>query len=120
MAPTVDVDDFQQRAARFAQVQIRSEQSAFRDAVFRAYDGRCAVSGCNVPEALEAAHLAGRDWRKGHNRVTDGILLRRDLHTLYDRGLLQISDAGQVELSSEARPYYAEFNGRTVANSSVA
>lgn len=108
------VDDFQRRAARFAQVEIRPDQSAFRDAVFRAFDGRCAVSGCSIPEALEAAHLAGRDWRQGYNRATDGILLRRDLHTLYDRGLLHISDAGQVKLSADVLPYYAEFDGRSV------
>jgi hypothetical protein len=115
VASTVQVDDFQQRAARFAQVQIRPHQGAFRDGVFRAFNGRCAISGCAIPEALEAAHLVGRDWRQGHNRVTDGILLRRDLHTLYDRGLLCISDAGQVELSADVLPYYAEFDGLAVA-----
>ena len=104
-------DEFEQRAARFTQVQTRPEQGAFRDAVFRACGGQCVVSGCTVPEALEAAHLLGRDWRRGHNRAADGILLRRDLHNLYDRGLLRISDTGQVELSDELLAYYGGFNG---------
>lgn len=107
-------DDMEQRAARFAQVQIRPDQGPFRDAVFRAFGGRCVVSGCAVPEALEAAHLLGRDWRKGHNSATDGILLRRDLHNLYDRGLLLVSDDGLVELSGDVVSYYGEFNGAVV------
>lgn len=105
------VDDLEQRAVRFAQVEVRPQQAAFRAAVFMACDGRCVVSGCSVPEALEAAHLKGRDWRAGHNGAEDGILLRRDVHTLYDRGLLMISAEGRVTLDSRVRPYYAEFEG---------
>jgi hypothetical protein len=112
--PSGPAGDLEHRAARFAQVQIRRDQGPFRDAVFRAYEGRCAISGCAVPEALEAAHLLGRDWRQGHNSATDGILLRRDLHNLYDRGLLRISDEGQVELSGDVMAYYREFNGAVV------
>jgi hypothetical protein len=107
-------DDLEERAARFAQVQIRPEQGAFRDAVFRAFDGRCVIRGCTVPEALEAAHLLGRDWRKGHNRATDGILLWRDLHSLYDRGLLRITEAGRVELHGDGLEHYEEFRGQIV------
>lgn len=107
-------EEFEQRAARFAQVQFRPEQAAFRDAVFRAFSGRCAISGCTVPEALEAAHLLGRDWRKGHNRAADGILLRRDLHSLYDRGLLRITEGGRVELHGCGLEHYEEFRGQIV------
>lgn len=107
-------DDLTTRAARFANVQVRTEQRTFRESVFYAYDGRCAISGCSVPEALEAAHLAGRHWRQGHNRASDGILLRRDLHTLYDRGLLRIHDDGQVELDTELLAHYGSFDGVTI------
>ena len=113
--PSASEDDFATRAARFAQVQVRTEQRAFRESVFYACKGRCVISGCSVPEALEAAHLAGRDWRQGHNGASDGILLRRDLHTLYDRGLLRISDDGQVELGTELFAYYGSFDGVTIA-----
>ncbi len=104
------VDDLEQRAARFAQVEVRPQQAAFRNAVFRACGGRCVVSGCSVPEALEAAHLEGRAWRAGHNAAEDGILLRRDLHTLYDRGLLKISDQGVVAVDAAISSYYGEFD----------
>ncbi|MBV8037359.1 HNH endonuclease signature motif containing protein [Roseateles sp.] len=109
-------DDFEQRAARFAQVEVRTQQAAFRLAVFRACLGRCVISGCAVPEALEAAHLLGRDWRQGHNTASDGILLRRDLHTLYDRGLLRITDAGIVELDERVLGHYGGLHGVNVTS----
>jgi hypothetical protein len=115
VAPGTPNDDFEQRVARFTQVQTRPEQPSFRAAVFRACGGRCVISGCSVPEALEAAHLFGRDWRQGHNSASDGILLRRDLHTLYDRGLLRLSEAGHVELSEDVQADYGEFAGIAVA-----
>ncbi len=107
----VAADDLEQRAARFAQVEVRRQQASFRNAVFRACGGLCVVSSCSVPEALEAAHLSGRDWRTGHNSAEDGVLLRRDLHTLYDRGLLTISSVGHVALDPRVRDYYGEFDG---------
>lgn len=78
--PAVEAD----RVARYMNVEVRPEQQFFRKAVYEAYDGRCAISGCDIPEALEAAHLRGRNWRDGQNNASDGILLRRDLHALYD------------------------------------
>lgn len=113
-AEPTPTDDLEQRAARFSQVEVRPQQGAFRLAVFRACGGRCVVSGCAVPEALEAAHLLGREWKQGHNAASDGILLRRDLHTLYDRGLLVISEESRVGLDAELRPYYGEFEGMLV------
>jgi hypothetical protein len=70
--------------------------------------------GALFQEALEAAHLFGRDWRQGHNSAADGILLRRDLHNLYDRGLLRISEAGLVELQGDVLDYYEEYQGKAV------
>lgn len=107
-------EEFERRVARFTKVQARTEQAAFREAVFRAFEGKCAISGCDVPEALEAAHLAGRDWRQGHNTASDGILLRRDLHALYDAGLLNIGAAGLVQLSAGSDGHYAEFHGTSL------
>ncbi|MCX5538096.1 HNH endonuclease signature motif containing protein [Paraburkholderia sp. CNPSo 3076] len=117
-AETTDPEPGQQteldkRVARFMTVEVRQQQPAFRKAVFEAYDGRCAVSGCDVPEALEAAHLAGRNWREGHNEATDGILLRRDLHTLYDRGLLDFDD-GIARFSPRVLHHYASLDGASV------
>lgn len=104
--------ELRKRAARFAKIQVRTGQTAFRAAVFYAYGGRCAVSGCAVPAALEAAHRRGRDWKKGHNAATDGILLRSDLHGLYDRRLLSFDSRGRVKLRTEAVEHYGAFQGK--------
>lgn len=109
-----ETDDLDKRAQRFSQVEVRPQQAVFRSAVFRACAGRCVVSGCSVPEALEAAHLNGRNWRDGYNTAADGILLRRDLHTLYDRGLLTISEGGLVVLDERIQEYYGEWGGLVV------
>lgn len=108
-APKHRDNDLDERAKRFAQVEIRTEQSAFRVAVFKACSGRCVISGCEVPEALEAAHLHGRDWRAGHNAASDGVLLRRDLHALYDRGLLKI-EAGTVIFNDAVHDHYGHWH----------
>jgi hypothetical protein len=86
-------DDLETKAAKFASVEVRPEQAAFRRAVFLAYGGKCVVSGCSIKCALDAAHKRGRDWRQGHNQASDGWLLRKDLHALYDAGHLDIDDA---------------------------
>lgn len=103
------------RAARFAQVEIRTQQAGFRNAVFRACEGRCVISGCAVPEALEAAHLHGRNWKEGHNSASDGVLLRRDIHALYDRGLLRVNEMGVVELQADMEEHYGFLKGIVVS-----
>jgi hypothetical protein len=103
--------DLEQKAARFVSVEARPDQAAFRRRVFLACNGRCVISGCDVVKALDAAHRKGRSWRLGHNRADDGYLLRRDLHALYDNGLLHITDEGLVELDATVLEYYQEFAG---------
>ncbi|WP_432262982.1 HNH endonuclease [Cupriavidus sp. TMH.W2] len=73
------------------EVERRMKQAAFRLQLGHHYGWRCAVSGNTLRETLEAAHLPGRNWRVD-NRVTDGILLRADLHRLLDAGLARIVD----------------------------
>jgi hypothetical protein len=80
------------RAVRLSSTQLRPEQAAFRQRVGDAWGWRCAITGEDVPEVLEAAHLPGANWRTGANEATDGILLRADLHRLLDAGLLRIED----------------------------
>ncbi|MBP0629920.1 HNH endonuclease signature motif containing protein [Cupriavidus sp. AcVe19-1a] len=109
--PEPEVRGLKPRAAQFASVEIRPDQAAFRRRVFLACEGKCVVSGCDVVRALDAAHLRGRDWRKGHNAATDGALLRKDLHALYDGRLLWFSDDGRVGLHSTVRDYYLDYEG---------
>lgn len=99
------------RAAHFVSVEARPRQAAFRREVFLACKGRCVISDCDVVKALDAAHKQGRDWRKGHNSADDGFVLRKDLHALYDAGLLTISEQGVVDLDGSLGEHYAAFQG---------
>ncbi len=90
---------------RFGTVELRTRQADFRKLIFEKFSGRCPISGCDEPSALEAAHLGAKGgWRTNH---TEGILLRRDLHGLMDAGKLQIID-GVVSVS---HPHFQQFNG---------
>lgn len=83
----LNVEDVRDRA--FRAIKVRRGQKAFRSALLTAYGQRCAVTGCAVLELLEAAHIIpylGSDT----NHVTNGVLLRADLHTLYDCVLVSI------------------------------
>ena len=66
---------------------IRDRQGHFRKIVLQAYDGACAITRCKVKECLEAAHL-DRFADTNDNRVTNGVLLRADLHRLMDASLM--------------------------------
>jgi predicted restriction endonuclease len=79
------------RRKTMAALVRRQGQPAFRRALFAAYEGHCAVTGCAVAEALEAAHIIAYQGPKT-NHVTNGLLLRADIHTLFDLGLLSVHE----------------------------
>lgn len=102
-------DTLRARAARFAKIAVRPEQAAFRRRVFLQHQGACVVSNCTIPEALDAAHRNGRDWRLGHNSGADGLLLRKDIHALYDAKLISIDDKGTVTFHPDVEPHYRDY-----------
>lgn len=81
----------------------RQGQSRFRKALICAYQGQCAITGCKVIELLEAAHIHPYMGEQT-NKVTNGLLLRADIHTLFDLGLIHISpDTLEVAVSVKLR-----------------
>jgi putative restriction endonuclease len=94
-------------------VAPRLGQGSFRVIVTDACERRCAITGEKVLPVLEAAHI--RPFaRKGPHRVQNGILLRSDLHTLFDRGYVTVTPQLRVEVSGRlhedfdnGRAYYA-------------
>ena len=80
-----DLPDARERVA--ASIVRRRGQPEFRQKLLEAYDSRCAVTGCDVVEVLEACHIV--PYRgPSTNDPRNGILLRADLHTLFDLGLM--------------------------------
>jgi hypothetical protein len=71
-------------------VAIRQGQSEFRDSLMAAYGGQCAITGCRVEEVLEAAHIMPYLDDKQTNHVTNGLILRADIHTLFDLDIIRV------------------------------
>jgi hypothetical protein len=88
----------------------RQGQPKFRRDLLAAYDGRCAVTGCPILEILEGAHI--KPYRGAHtNHVTNGLLLRADIHTLFDLGLLRVDPVSwKVEVAEQAWSTYGEYH----------
>jgi len=83
----INVIDGRERSV--AQIIRRRGQPQFRQKLLEIYEGRCTISECDAIEALEAAHISPYRGPET-NHPTNGLLLRADLHTLFDLGLLAI------------------------------
>ena len=81
-----------------AEVVRRKGQAEFRHGLLEAYQGKCAISGYDAEPALEAAHISSYLGPQSQ-LVTNGLLLRADLHTLYDRFLLTVTPDLVVRMS---------------------
>lgn len=79
-----------ERAKTLREIVERRGQPAFRNKLIAAYGGRCAVTGCDAVAALEAAHIVPYTGPQS-NHVTNGLLLRADIHTLFDLDLIGIN-----------------------------
>lgn len=106
-APEDDPDELQEFARR-----VRKGQPKFRKALVSLYDGRCAVTGHGPSEALEACHIENHS-RTGRNDPDNGLLLRADIHYLFDEGLLTIDpDSYVIRLDERLKdtPYW-QYHG---------
>ena len=107
-----DVSGNRAEAARFGAeylTRARLGQGAFRVLVTEAYTRRCAVSGERTLPVLEAAHI--RPYaEEGPHLVSNGLLLRSDLHKLFDDGYITITEDLRVEVSKRIKEEFE--NGR--------
>lgn len=89
-----------------ALIRPRLGQGAFRLAVTDAYNRECAITGGRVLPALEAAHIQSYS-SGGEHSVSNGLLLRRDIHSVFDAGYLTFDEDMRVVVSDRVR---TEFN----------
>ena len=89
------LDKFDPNAAQdtrlkvIAAVHRRQGAPRFRRALVAAYEGRCAMTQYDAPAALEAAHILPYRGPQT-NHPTNGLLLRADMHDLFDLGLVAV------------------------------
>jgi len=109
--PPLD-SDHDARVWAMRAVAQRRGQPLFRAQLLDAYGGRCAITGCAAVEVLEAAHVL--PYRGEHtHRVDNGLLLRADIHTLFDCQLLWITPEHTVALAPMLLATdYAELAGK--------
>lgn len=100
------------------QVAARRGQAKFRKSLLAAYQGQCCISECTIERLLEAAHITPH-MGFATDVLVNGLLLRADLHTLFDLGWLRVHPQTlAVELHPEVckDPDYSPFDGRKLAN----
>ena len=97
----------------------RLGQGSFRILVTDAYERRCAVTNERTLPALDAAHIKPYS-QSGKHVINNGILMRRDLHALFDKGYVTVTPSMRVEVSrrikeeyENGRDYY-RLHGRTI------
>jgi putative restriction endonuclease len=112
LAGAIVLPGFAEPQARYGEpalVRPRLGQGAFRILVTDHYRRRCAVTGERTLPALDAAHI--RPYSDGGlHEVANGVLFRRDIHSLFDLGYVTISPDMKFEVSKKIREEYE--NGR--------
>jgi hypothetical protein len=93
----------------------RMGQPTFRKRLLKAYGGQCAITGCDVGPVLDACHIVsykGPDT----NHPANGMLLRTDLHTLFDLKLVAVdAETMTVLVSPElSDTYYEQLRGMQI------
>lgn len=99
---------------QLAAINVRRGQLEFREKLLAAWQRRCAVTSCSIVGLLEAAHISphaeGVDYR-----TSNGLLLRADIHTLFDLGLISIDEHLQVHLAEEIQfSEYARYSRKQI------
>jgi hypothetical protein len=101
------------RERTLTSIVLRRGQPAFRKKLLRLCKGRCLVTGCDVEQALEAAHIL--PYKGEHtNHPSNGLLLRADLHTLFDLHLVAVDTKNMSLLLAPAlkKTSYSDLEGK--------
>lgn len=106
-------------ATALRQVVLRRYQSAFRQALLSQRPNRCAITGTSELSVLEAAHIIPYAERfADRDKPENGLLLRSDVHKLFDAHLIAINpETKEIEVSDRIEsPDYQSLRGKTVSD----
>ena len=98
-----------------ASIVKRRGRDGFRRELLKAYGGKCAVTGCDMEEALEACHIIPYQGPET-NHITNGLLLRGDIHTLFDLGEITVNTSDWTLVLGErmTSSSYADLAGTSI------
>jgi putative restriction endonuclease len=80
----------------------RLGQQAFKAVVLNAYHRQCAITGTHISPVLQAAHVRPVT-EGGEHRLDNGLLLRSDVHTMFDHGYLGVDPKYRLVVSPQLR-----------------
>lgn len=110
LAETERIAEEKERYGRETRIRPRLGQGAFRVLVTDAYRRACVITEERSLPALEAAHI--KPYRDGGpHLVSNGLLLRSDLHRLFDRGYVTVTPEYRIEISRRLKDEFE--NGRS-------
>lgn len=100
---------------RKVEVTDRPNQSTFRELLLQAYSCECAIVSEGPIKALDAAHIYNHS-ESLNNQVENGLLLRADIHKLFDDGFIKINpQTYKVEVDPTLKDTsYWSFNGKEI------
>lgn len=111
------VDDSLAKVKKEKTVKIVQRGQAFRDKLLE-FERCCSISGENTCSALEAAHLIASK-SSGAEIRENGILLRADLHRLYDAGQFTIDPKGRIVIGDGlSKDYQQQLRGKRLSAAS--
>jgi hypothetical protein len=120
--PTATTNRYRRRKTELAgghhlrTVRTRKGQNSFRERLIEIYGYKCALTGSNNRAALDAAHLYQYSEHGVHHE-SGGLLLRRDIHGLFDAGLISVNPKSLlIEVHEEIKeiPAYREIDGQKI------
>jgi predicted restriction endonuclease len=104
----------------FRSILQRQGQTEFRTKLLVAYEHRCAITRTNAIDTLEAAHIIPYQGTSTNN-VNNGLLLRADIHTLFDLGLIAINTKDMTVIVSHRleNTIYSEFQNTLLSPAKI-
>ncbi len=105
----------QGRSETIQAILRRRGHPQFRAMLLDAYDRKCAITGSNAVDTLEAAYISPYKGMQTHH-PSNGLLLRADIHVLFDLGKIAIDTRSMTVLLNDelADTHYKILAGRPV------
>ena len=101
----------------YSQILARRGQQKFRNGLLKRYGARCLITECEILDLIEAAHIVPFRIEESHN-LNNGILLRSDIHTLFDLNLIGIDKEFVVHINPRILSEYSEISNKKLKFSS--
>lgn len=99
------------RKKTFAEISDKQARKFFRKSVIAAYEGRCCISGMEIPQMLIASHIkpyALSDDRTEKANPANGLLLNAFYDRAYDQGLMTVLPNLTIKISSQVKDKYTD------------